>query len=314
MEPAASVIFFTTASGAGYGMLALLGILAPLGLLPAGPWFGAFSGGISLALVSAGLLSSTAHLGHPERAWRAFSQWRSSWLSREGVLSLASYPPALTFGLLWMWTGRPQGIAALFGALAAAMALLTIGCTAMIYASLKPIRQWHNRLVLPGYLVFGLFSGCICLHALALLWGGPAVPSAVAGIVLGLAALAVKLLYWRRIDTEAPASTAESATGLGHLGKVRLLDAPHTEENYLLKEMGFRLARKHAARLRRIALAAAFVLPVLLAALSLVLPALPAAVAALAGAVLVLAGLLVERWLFFAEAKHTVVLYYGRTA
>jgi DMSO reductase anchor subunit len=94
MHPALSVILFTTASGAGYGLLALLGVLAPLGLLPDAPGFGAIALGTALVLVSAGLLASTAHLGHPERAWRAFSQWRTSWLSREGVAALATYLPA----------------------------------------------------------------------------------------------------------------------------------------------------------------------------------------------------------------------------
>jgi DMSO reductase anchor subunit len=80
MHPAFSVIFFTTASGAGYGLLALLGILAPLGLVPADAGFGALALGLALVLITAGLLASSLHLGHPERAWRAFSQWRSSWL------------------------------------------------------------------------------------------------------------------------------------------------------------------------------------------------------------------------------------------
>src|SRR5258705_3560661 len=85
MHPAYSVIFFTTASGAGYGLLFWVGLLAPLGLLPASPAFGFTALALALALITAGLLSSAAHLGRPERAWRAVSQWRSSLLSRDGV-------------------------------------------------------------------------------------------------------------------------------------------------------------------------------------------------------------------------------------
>jgi sulfite dehydrogenase (quinone) subunit SoeC len=96
---------------------------------------------------------------------------------------------------------------------------------------------------------------------------------------------------------------------------VRLLDAPHTEENYLLKEMGFRLARKHGRKLRLIAELAGFVLPLVLS-LGLVWTTAAGApglglwlclLATLASAL----GVAVERWLFFAEAKHTVMLYYG---
>ena len=87
MHPAYSVIFFTSASGGGYFLLTLLGVFGALGVLPPDPVLGLIAFGLAFAMVTAGLLSSTFHLGHPERAWRAFSQWRSSWLSREGVLS-----------------------------------------------------------------------------------------------------------------------------------------------------------------------------------------------------------------------------------
>src|SRR5690606_30555761 len=133
MNPAFSVIFFTTASGAGYGLIALFGIGAMLGLLPDDRWFGGVSLGVALALVSAGLLSSTFHLGHPERAWRAFSQWRTSWLSREGVLSVLAFVPA---GLLWLaWIVCGPGLwTMILGPIAAALALATVWATAMIYA------------------------------------------------------------------------------------------------------------------------------------------------------------------------------------
>src|SRR6266404_7452727 len=105
MTPAISVIFFTVSSGAGYGLLILLGIFASFGALPADRWFGFTAFALALTAITAGLLASTLHLGHPERAWRAFSQWRSSWLSREGVASLSTFPPAMVFAALWWVLG-----------------------------------------------------------------------------------------------------------------------------------------------------------------------------------------------------------------
>src|SRR3569833_1292825 len=105
MHPAFSVIFFTTASGAGYALLMLLGAFGALGVLPADPVLGVVGFGIGFVAVGAGLLASTFHLGHPERAWRAFSQWRSSWLSREGVLSLATFVPAGLQAVCWVFCG-----------------------------------------------------------------------------------------------------------------------------------------------------------------------------------------------------------------
>jgi DMSO reductase anchor subunit len=58
--------------------------------------------------------------------------------------------------------------------------------------------------------------------------------------------------------------------------------------------------------------AAAFVLPVLLLAAAMAAGSPLAAVLSVLAALLQLAGMLVERWLFFAEATHTVTLYYGR--
>lgn len=314
MHPAASVILFTVTSGMGYGLLALLAVLGSLGALPPDRGLGLAGFGSALALITGGLLASTFHLGHPERAWRALSQWRTSWLSREGVLAIITYPPTLLFAGGWVLAGRTDGGFALAGWLTAFLAVMTVCCTAMIYASLKPIPQWHNRWVMPGYLAMGLATGAVWLALLASVFGiGRGLANAIAALGLVLAALA-KLTYWRYIDHAASLATAADATGLGTLGQARLLERPHTEENYLQKEMGFRVARKHADRLRRLVLLGGFGLPAALVLLAAVVPAAVAVgllVVALACAVL---GALTERWLFFAQARHTVTLYYGATA
>lgn len=314
MHPAKSVILFTTASGAGYGLIFWLGLLPAFGLLPADRWFGLAGFGLGFGLVILGLLSSTLHLGHPERAWMAFSQWRSSWLSREGVAAVMTFVPAGLYGLCWVVAESNQGAAAVLGLLASLCCVATVVCTAMIYASLKSIRAWHSRWTLPGYLVLSAASGGVLLNLLLLGWDLPLAASFGWVVVLLLAAgAAVKLLYWRELDQGAAVSTAESATGLGSLGRVRLLEAPHSEANYLMQEMGYRIARKHGARLRRIALLAGFALPLPGTALAVLLPGPLGFAAGLVTVVLVAVGLAVERWLFFAEARHVVALYYGES-
>ncbi|MGF1593885.1 MAG: dimethyl sulfoxide reductase anchor subunit family protein [Kiloniellaceae bacterium] len=313
MHPAKSVILFTTASGAGYGLLAWLGILAGLGQLPAGRWFALAAFGLGLGLVVLGLLSSMLHLGHPERAWRALSQWRSSWLSREGVAAVLTFLPVGLFAVLWLAAPSGGGLTAALGLLASVFCLATVACTAMIYASLRTIRAWRSAWTLPVYLVLALMSGAVLLNLLLQAWGLPLAGSfAWVALLLLAAGAAVKLLYWRDVAA-AGDSSAESATGLGgDGGKVRLLEAPHSESNYLMQEMGFAVARKHSAKLRCIALAAGFAAPFLLIALGQALPGGIAA-AALAAAILAGLGLAIERWLFFAEAKHVVTLYYGES-
>lgn len=330
MRPTFSIIFFTVASGAGYGLWFLIGLD-----LAVGPTCGARSASdaalelctqaiagpyalyVGFVLVTAGLLSSLGHLGRPLRAWRALSQWRSSWLSREGVAALATYVPvvaaaahsllnasAVTSGAL-----RAIGVAIALGAFA------TVYCTAHIYSSLKPIRAWHNRYVTPAYLLFALYSGLLWLWALTTLPHGHvratiAIAMLATLAVAGAACAALKIAYWRDIDAP-PAPLAGRATGLDAIGEVRAFEAPHTEENYLTHEMGFVLARAHSRKLRTIALACAFFVPILLAAAALLLPAAARVLAWLALASGAL-GLIVERWLFFAEARHAVIAYYGR--
>lgn len=296
MHPALSVILFTTAAGAGYGVLFWLGLLAPLGLLPQAASFGVAASGVALALFTTGLLASTAHLGHPERSWRAITQWRTSWLSREGILALLTYIPALVFPLLWISQGVPGPV----GFVAACGSVLTVLCTGMIYASLKPVRQWHHPLVVPAYLLAAAFLGGAWLAAVAIFWDTSRV-LAYGAVLLAAATLVVKLAYWRSIDHGPGRRTPADATGLGQIGNVRTLDPPNTEENYLLREMGYRIARRHAAKLRIIAVLLGFVVPIVL--LPLFAPL---------AAVIALTGMLIERWLFFAEATHTVTLYYGR--
>ena len=312
MHPAFSVIFFTTASGAGYGLIALLAVTQAIGLLPADPMLGLAGFAIAFVLVTGGLLSSTFHLGHPERAWRAFSQWRSSWLSREGVLSVAAYVPAGIYAIGWIFTDWRGALFESVGLIAAALAMLTVYCTAMIYASLRTIHAWANAWVPPAYLALSIMTGALLLYALAVCFSyfDPAF-FWIAAVAIVAAAI-VKMAYWRFIATTPGPSTAETATGLQ--GDIRLLESPHTQENYLQKEMGYRIAQKHAGKLRQLSIAAGFVGPVLLTTLAHVSPPAVSPPLAVLAVLLAAIGVLVERWLFFAEAKHAVTLYYGATS
>jgi len=311
MHPALSVIFFTTASGAGFALLILLGLGAPLSLLPTSQSFGLAALATAVVLAAGGLTSSAFHLGRPERAWRAFSQWRSSWLSREGVFSVLTFLPTAVFGIGWVFFGAMTGLVVLCGILAAGLAAATIYCTGMIYASLKPIHQWHNSWVVPNYFALGLASGFLVLHFLIRLWTVRPSGFALLTLIVVLTAWWIKERYWRFIDTTSGRSTVASATLLGSRGSVHMLEAPHTEENYLLKEMGFRIARKHRLRLRRVARLAGFGAPALLTLLASLLGGVVAIISAGLAVASAALGVVVERWLFFAEARHTVTLYYG---
>jgi DMSO reductase anchor subunit len=312
MNPAFSVIFFTTLSGAGFGLWAWLGLRIAIGAPPRD--FQAL--GWSLLLVFAGiaaavgLLASFWHLGKPLRAWRAFSQWRTSWLSREGVLAVASFVPACALLLLLSRDGGYE-IGTTTRIVAAALALLslaTVACTAMIYASLKPIPAWRHRLTVPGYMLFALLSGGLPM----LLSSSPgafgidaALPAALGAITIAL--LGLKLAYWRDIDRAPLPQTRGDAIGLPQR-KPSVFERPHTEANYITREMAFVVARRHA-RVLRIASVLLFALaPLLCLLLAWSQPGIAWAIPLATGCAL--AGAFLERWLFFAQARHLVTLYY----
>lgn len=314
MHPAYSVILFTTASGAGYGLLILATCLALAGYIQPDRMTGIFIFLISLGLITMGLLSSAFHLGRPERAWRAFSQWRTSWLSREGVLAVITYAPALLFAYGWVVAGSVDFPWSIAGVILAIAALATVWCTGMIYASLKTIRRWHDPLVAPLYVLLGLATGSVALNAILGLLSQRSEAAMLLAIVFLVVGLFAKLLYWRRGDTAERTYTTESATGLGVFGKVRPLEPAHTLPNYVMREMGYEVGRKHVARLRTIAIVAGFVFPVLATCLAFGQSGIIATAWSLLAMAACAVGILVERWLFFAEAQHVVTLYYGEQA
>jgi sulfite dehydrogenase (quinone) subunit SoeC len=304
MNPAYSVILFTTASGAGYGLLALLGMAGASHGRASTPAFAFTSLFIALALITVGLLASTLHLGRPERAWRAFSQWRSSWLSREGVAAIATYPLAITFGACWSGVINAPALIAPLGCATAFMCCITVICTAKIYASLKTIRAWHQPLTVPVYLAFSVATGSVLLTAIANFFGRFVPFQAILAFTAIFVLIVLKFLYWRRMDRDPRTHTMAAATGLGQ--GVRQWEVPHTSTNFIMKEMGYVVARRHGRNLRLICLALldlAFVLMVL----SWNWPWLSYSTVP----VIMLAAW-VERWLFFAEAEHVVGLFYGK--
>ena len=307
MHPAASIIVFTTLSGLGYGLAAALG----LGVLDPALISTKIAQVMALALVAAGLLSSTLHLGNPQRAWRALSQWRSSWLSREGVMALLTFVPLTAAAALELLEDR---FFAPLGLLNVAMALATVYCTSMIYASLKSVQAWHTQLTPLCYVLFAAAGGFSFATLFAVVGATSVRPIAALAIVFLVAAWTAKL-YWRnRMNTLRPISTPETATGLGFIGRVRLLERPHVNENYLTNEMGFRVARKHAAKLAWLSLLLGGLVPIVLFVIVFATDNAYSPLTVLAALVALLshiAGVLVERWLFFAEARHAVMNYYG---
>jgi len=291
MHPAPSVIVFTTLSGLGFGLLFWLG----LGLPAVTGWTAFAFFAIAYLLAVGGLMASTFHLGRPERALKAFTQWRSSWLSREGWASVATLLVMALFGAGLVFADaswQPLGL------LGAALALATVFATSMIYAQLRTVPRWKTPLTPALYLSISLAGGALLAGQVAM------------ALVLLPVAAVMQVLWWARGDRALSESGTNlaTATGLGSIGAVRAFEPPHTGTNYLLREFVHEVGRKHAQKLRILSLVLGYALPVVL--LLLPFTHLFALVAVLSH----LAGVAASRWLFFAEAEHVVGLYYGKRA
>ena len=289
MHPAPSVILFSTLSGLGFGLLFWLG----LGFPAVTGWVAFVLFAVAYLLAVGGLLASTFHLGHPERALKAFSQWRSSWLSREGLAAVAALLVMAGFGAGLVFLGVRWGILGLLGAI---LSVATVFTTSMIYAQLKTVPRWNTALTPVMFLSVSLAGGALLAGQVR--WA------------LGLLILTgiVQIAYWVLGDKALADSGTNlaTATGLGDMGDLRAFEPPHTGGNYLLREFAFVVGRRHATKLRVIALLLMVVVPVFM--LMLNFNHLVAGVAVLSH----LAGVAASRWLFFAEAEHVVGLYYGK--
>lgn len=289
MHPAPSVIFFSTFSGLGFGLLIFMG----LGLhVPTG-WVAFVFFALAYLLAVGGLISSTFHLGHPERALKAFSQWRSSWLSREAWCAVTSLVLMAIYGAGLVFFSQQWTLVGILGALAS---LSTVYTTSMIYGQLKTVPRWNN------YYTPGNFLS-LCLAGGALLSG-----QLTAALILLAIAGGIQIATWLNGDSAfaSSATNMETATGLGSIGTVRAFEPPHTGTNYLLREFVHEIGSKHAQKLRIISFALMVCLPIVL----LLVPF--SHWLALIAVIAHVTGVLMSRWLFFAEAEHVVGLYYGK--
>ncbi len=304
MHPAFSVLIFTVTSGAGYGLLSWLGMGQLLGYTQTSSIDQQIIlGVIAMVLVTIGLLSSTMHLASPKNAWRSFSRFRTSWLSREAVFAVLLYPVAALYAaaIFWQWSSIN-----LLAGLSIILALVTLFSTSMIYASLRTIRQWNTPMVPALFMAYALVSGGLLFLAVSGFYGAlnPQLLTVIMGLIVITLALKLVYFFWQG---KPQGATIQTATGFTQ-ASVRLLDAGHSAPTFLNREFGYQVAADQLLRLRIVMTIVAFIAP--LGVVYWFTQGANVGMLSLAW-LMMMAGLLIERWLFFAEARHVVRLYQG---
>lgn len=306
MKPAWSVVLFTTLAGAGQGLYLALVAAEAFGAAPAR--FLVAGAALAFVLLAAGLVASFFHLGHPERAWRSAAMWRTSWLSRE-VLVLPAFMAAVAAWGAAHALGFSREITLALGLAGTLLAVALFVCTGMIYACLKFLQEWHTALTPLNYAALGSASGLTLAAALAAGLHPPlARPYAIAALATGALGYLTRLASLARNARLRPKSTLATAIGVKHPG-IRQIAQGAMGGSFNTREFFHGRPREVVRAVRWTFLALAFPVPGLLVALS-------GGSAAILGAAFALqyAGLLAERWYFFAEANHPQNLYYQAIA
>ncbi len=289
MHPAPSIILFTVLSGFGFGLTSIVGLLQFLNQISMVDIIIFSSMGLFFSAI--GLISSFFHLANKKNAIKSMSQWQTSWLSREAISSI--FCLSIVVGNIG-WIFVQNMYINEVGIILFLLSLITVFTTSMIYAQLKTVPSWNNMLT-PTLFIF------------AALAGGSILITDHASLVLLLIFAVLQVLFWyiadrSFIDIE---TTVGTALGFSKNEDIRAFDAAHTNRNYLLNEMVYKVARKHAVKIRYISFFAAFVLPM---SLILIFPGNFSVSVLIIASHLV--GIYFSRWLFFAEAKHSVSFYY----
>ena len=303
MRPAWSVLLLTTLIGAGQGLFLALAV-GEFFVFPGTelPVKGAI---IALLLLAGGLAASFFHLGHPERAWRSAAMWRTSWLSREVIVLPAFMAAVFAWGLAH-WLGRDAfGWSVLGIALAAALFV----CTGMIYACLRFLQEWHSPLTVVNYAALGCASGLTAAAALASWLQSPlARPYASAALAVGALAYLLRLASLVRNARLRPKSTLATAIGVKH-PRIAQIAQGAMGGSFNTREFFHGRRREVVRAVRWTFLALVFPVPALLLVL---FENSPLGIGA--AFIAQYAGLLAERWYFFAEARHPQNLYYQAIA
>ncbi len=323
MHPAFSVVFLTTLIGVGQGLFLALytgQFYSMMKLLPGqdSENFYAMGSLLALGFLAAGLIASIFHLGRPMRGWRSISQWRTSWLSREIIVLPSTLFFVALYGIIhyFGWTQplftlgemQPVDLSIIVGILATLSTFALFICTAMIYASIKFLQEWHSPLTVINYILLGTASGFTLAAAFSASIGNELVDFyAMWAIILTFTALISRSVALIRNSHLKQKSSPQTAIGVRHTMIVQqaqgaMCGSFNTREFFHGKSLGLLKTVKISF------LMMVFPIPiVLLLAAAYGFESINLSIMAF---VIQYLGLIAERWYFFTEAKHPQNIYY----
>jgi len=334
MQPAFSVIFLTVFIGAAQGLVIaayLVDAFSHSSFWPS-TWpsidtgFYISAGVVGFLLLLAGLVASFFHLGRPERFWRAAAKWRTSWLSREVILLIVFIGAVVIYTAMHIWPVASGGASyrLTFGALTCLFAALLYVTTGMIYACIKFLPQWCGSITVVNFITLGLASGTTLALAIAVILAPSLIPLLLpAMIALTGLSLVVRVLQLLRNQRLRPKTRLASALGIHH-NQIKQTSPGFMGGSFNTREFFHGKSTGYLRLALTAFLCLAFLLPPLIAILAFAFVEQSGSGSALTrvgyvtmaavavAAITQLAGIVIERWYFFADATHAQNNYYQR--
>ncbi len=322
MQPAFSVIFLTTLIGVGQGLFLALytgQIYTVIKVLPeqASAGFYGYGSLVALVFLIAGLIASFFHLGRPERAWRSAAKWKTSWLSREVIILPIFIVVTALYAAVHITGWNPilfhfgrvlvVDLSLFVGAINMLLAFILFISTGMIYTSIKFLQEWANPITVINYILLGTASGFVLATTFAAAVGSNLINFYAAwAIIITVMAFITRSAALIRNANIKHKSSLSSAIGIRH-PQIQQKSRGFMAGSFNTREYFHGTKPIFFKSIKWFFLVMIFPIPILLLSIGFGTQTTGTFAAAFT---IQYAGLIAERWFFFAQANHPQNLYY----
>jgi DMSO reductase anchor subunit len=245
--------------------------------------------------------------------------WRTSWLSREVIALPFMMLMIFIYGIMHLFgidgviysnsTGGHFSYSLIVsGSLAMIASFVLFICTGMIYACIKFLQEWATPLTVINYALFGIASGFTCAAGFSSFYDSPEMTKffAVWAIVLTVVVFITRMASLYRNSRIKHKSSMKSAIGVRH-NQIVQKSMGMQGGSYNTREYFHGKTKMFLKSVKYIFIVLVFPIPVILLTTGLETSDSALYIAAF---VIQFAGLIFERWYFFAQANHPQNLYY----
>ena len=292
-------IIFTTLSSAGLGRVIWTVFFAFFEVIPPDRWFAIIIFFFSYFLIIVGAFSVMSNTRNRKVLNSKIYCWKKSWVTRQALCLLGGCITGILFFFGWIAFEKYDDFWLFLGGITSFLFVGALIGMAMNFISHRTILAWSNPHTVRIFITMGLWSGIVWLNMFAQVFNFHTPVIGIILILIGILTLIFKRKYWIFIDTyQQKFSRNINSSEHNHKSQSDLI------EYYVYPDLLKDINRLKIEMLRRRAFLLYFLLPFCAATMPVELAAWVSVSASIIGAFSVFAGVAIERWLFFAEAKH----------